>query len=153
VATRVQPRPEHLYDVDFYAWTRAQADHLRNGRWSELDLVHLTEEVEDLGDALKRSVRHRIRTIMEHLLKLQHSPAQEPRASWRATVRTQRVRVRDGLKASLRREVESELPELYADARGLAEGALRDYGEHAAADALPPTCPYTLDQITGDWLP
>jgi hypothetical protein len=35
----------------------------------------------------------------------------------------------------------------------LAEGALRDHGEHAAADALPATCPYSLDQITSDWLP
>jgi hypothetical protein len=30
---------------------------------------------------------------------------------------------------------------------------LRKHGEAAAADALPATCPYTLDQITGDWLP
>jgi hypothetical protein len=31
---------------------------------------------------------------------------------------------------------------------------LRQHGERAAAaDALPATCPYTLDQITGDWLP
>jgi hypothetical protein len=45
------------------------------------------------------------------------------------------------------------LPELYARARHDAEGALRDHGEQDAADALPVTCPYTLDQITGDWLP
>jgi hypothetical protein len=30
---------------------------------------------------------------------------------------------------------------------------MRDHGEDAAADALPKTCPYTADQITGDWLP
>ena len=29
----------------------------------------------------------------------------------------------------------------------------RVYGETAAADALPETCPYTRDQIAGDWLP
>jgi hypothetical protein len=106
-----------------------------------------------LGDALKRSVRNRLRTIMEHLLKLQHSPAHDPRPAWRATIRTQRVKLRDGLKASIRREVEAELPELYADARALADGALRDHGGAAAADSLPATCPYSLDQITGDWLP
>lgn len=153
MATRIKPSSGHLYEEDFYAWCRAQADLLRSGRLSELDLGHLTEEVDDLADALKRSVRNRIRTIVEHLLKLQHSPAHDPRAGWRATVRTQRIKLRDGLTASLRPEVENELAELYADARGLAEGALRDHGEHAAADALPATCPYTLDQITGDWLP
>jgi hypothetical protein len=42
---------------------------------------------------------------------------------------------------------------LYDGARGLAEGAFRDHGEHAAADALPATCPYSFDQLTGSWLP
>jgi hypothetical protein len=35
----------------------------------------------------------------------------------------------------------------------LADDALRDHGEHAAADALPNTCPYSRDQIISDWLP
>ena len=30
---------------------------------------------------------------------------------------------------------------------------LRDHGEDAAADALPESCPYTVEQITGDWWP
>jgi uncharacterized protein DUF29 len=152
MATRIKSPPKPLYEEDFYAWSKAQAGLLRAGRYAELDLEHLIEEVDDLGDALKRSVRNRLRTIMEHLLKLQHSPAQDPRSAWRATVRTQRIRLRDGLKASIRREVGSELAELYADARALAEGALRDHGELAAA-ALPATCPYSLDQISSDWLP
>jgi Domain of unknown function DUF29 len=79
--------------------------------------------------------------------------AQEPRAGWRASIRAQRVRLRDALTPSLRREIESELAELYRDARGLAEGALRDHDEDGAADALPAACPYSLEQITGDWLP
>ena len=153
MATRIKSRPNARYEEDFYAWCRAQVELLRSGRVSELDLEHLTDEVEDLAHALKRSVRNRIRTIIEHLLKLECSPARDPRPGWRATVRTQRVRLRDALTPALRREIEDELPELYADARALAEGALRDHGEDAAADALPATCLYTLDQITGDWLP
>lgn len=54
---------------------------------------------------------------------------------------------------SLRPEIEDELAELYADARALAEGALRDHGETKAAEALPATCPYSLDRVTSDWLP
>jgi hypothetical protein len=38
-------------------------------------------------------------------------------------------------------------------ARDEAAAGMRDYGEHDAADALPTTCPYTLDQITGGWWP
>jgi hypothetical protein len=153
MATRIKPKADNLYEQDLYAWSRAQADLLRAGRFAELDLEHLIDEIEDVGGALKRSVRNRIRTIIEHLLKLEHSPATEPRAGWRATVRSQRVRLRDVLTTTLRREAESELAALYTDARGLAEGGLRDHGEHAAADTLPETCPYNLDQIASDWLP
>ena len=153
MATRVRARSSELYEQDVYAWSKAQAELLRAGRFAELDLGHLIEEIEDVGGALKRSVRKRIRTIVEHLLKLERSPAAEPRAGWRATLRTQRVRLHDALTPTLRREAESELAQLYEEARGLAEGALRDHGETAAADALPATCPYSLDQITGVWLP
>jgi hypothetical protein len=153
MATRLNTRASDLYERDIYAWSKAQADLLRAGRFADLDLEHLIEEVADLGESLKRSVRNRVRTIIEHLLKLEYSPAQDPQAGWRATVRTQRVRLRDALTPALQPEVENDLGRLYEDARGLAEGALRDHGEHAAADALPVSCPYSFDQITGDWLP
>jgi hypothetical protein len=86
--TRVRTPSSDLYEQDFYAWAREQATLLRAGRFEELDLAHLTEEVDDLGDSLYRSVRSRIRTIIEHLLKLQHSPAAEPRGLWLDTVHT-----------------------------------------------------------------
>ena len=153
MATRVRTRGSDLYEQDFYAWAREQATLLRAGRFEELDLAHLTQEVDDLGEALYRSVRSRIRTIIEHLLKLQHSPAAEPRGLWLDTVHTQRADLEDDLTASLRRRLRSELPKQYVRARAAAARSLRRYGETAAADALPETCPYTLDQIAGDWLP
>jgi hypothetical protein len=153
MATRLKARASDLYEQDIYAWSKAQADLLRAERFADLDLEHLIEEVADLGESLKRSVRNRVRTIIEHLLKLEYSPAQDTQAGGRATVRRQRVRLRDALTPALQPEVENDLARLYEDARGLAEGALRDHGEHAAADALPVSCPYSFDQITGDWLP
>ena len=153
MATRIKPAPKELYEDDFYVWSQRQAELLRARRYDELDLEHLIEEVEDLGGALKRSVRSRVRTIIEHLLKLQHSPAVDLRPGWRDTVRTQRSDLLDDLTPTLRRELEEELEQLYARARQQTEGSLRDHGEHAAADALPQTCPYTADQITSDWLP
>jgi hypothetical protein len=109
--------------------------------------------VDDLGESLRRSVRSRIRTIIEHLLKLEHAPARDPRAGWYDTVLGQRSDLADELTASIRREVESALPDLYDRARQNAAASLRKHGEDAAAVALPPICPYALDQITGDWLP
>jgi hypothetical protein len=153
MATRVRTRSSDLYEQDFYAWAREQATLLRAGRYDELDLEHLSEEIEDLGGSLYRSVRSRIRTIIEHLLKLEHSPAAEPRGLWRDTIHAQRADLEDDLSASLRRRLQSELPKQYARARAAAARSLRRYGESAAADALPTTCPYTFDQIVGDWLP
>ena len=152
MATQIKPAKD-LYEEDLYLWSQAQAALLRAGRFDELDLENLIEEVEDVGGALRRSVRNRAMTIMVHLLKLQHSPSPEPRVGWRDTIRTQRTRLSTDLTPTLRRVLATDLADLYDRARHDADGSLRDHGEHAAADALPLACPYTLDQITGDWLP
>jgi hypothetical protein len=153
MATQVKPKPSVLYDEDFYAWSRQQADLLRAGSFPELDLDHLIEEVDDLGGALKRSVRSRIGTIIEHLLKLGHSPAQDPRGGWYDTIITQRRDLAEELTPSIRREIEPELARLYDRARTDTATSLRLRGEANAADALPADCPYSLEQITGDWWP
>ena len=153
MATRITQPAEDLYERDFYAWSRRQAELLRAGRFSDLDLGRLAEEVEDSGETVYRSVRSRVRTIVEHLLKLEHSPASEPKRGWRETVRTQRADLDEDLTAALRPRIEAGLPGFYGKARRDAAAALRDYGEPAAADALPGSCPYTLDQIISEWLP
>jgi Domain of unknown function DUF29 len=151
--TRIKPTTKDLYEEDFYVWTERQAELLRARRFDELDLENLIGEVAELGEAVKKSVRSRVRTILEHLLKLQHSPALDSRPGWGETVRTQRDDLSDDLTPVLRRLLEQEIDSLYAQARNRAEGSLRDHGENAAADSLPETCPYALDQITGNWLP
>ena len=153
MATKVEPTRERLHDEDFYAWTREQAALLRARRYGALDLDHLIDAVEELGDMQREAVLSNARVVLEHLLKLAHSPAQDPRASWRATVREHRARLELGLTPRLRQALQDELPRVYAIARRNADGALRDHGEHASADALPAACPYTLDQITADWWP
>jgi hypothetical protein len=153
MATQVTHPTKDLYEQDFYAWSRRQAELLRLQRFADLDLAHLVEEVEDLGESIYRSVRSRVRTIIEHLLKLEHSLASEPKRGWRETIRTQRADLDEDLTAALRPRIEAGLPRFYAKARRDADAALRDYGEPAAADALPPTCPYILDRIVSDWLP
>jgi uncharacterized protein DUF29 len=153
MATRIKAEPSGLYERDVYAWSKEQAALLRGRRYADLDLEHLIEEIEDVGGSLYREVRSRVRMIIEHLLKLEHSEATEPRAGWERTVRTQRADLTDDLTPSLRPRIEANLARFYETARIEAAAALRHHGETAAADALPATCPYTLDQITGDWLP
>jgi hypothetical protein len=51
MATRVRTRSPALYEQDFYAWVREQATMLHAGRFDELDLAHLTQAVDDLGES------------------------------------------------------------------------------------------------------
>jgi hypothetical protein len=54
----------------------------------------------------------------------------------------------------LRRDLRRNLPRLYDQARRNAEGALRAYGEHSAADRLPLECPYRFaDLLRHGWYP
>ena len=40
-----------LYDTDFVEWTAHNAELLRHGRFEELDLEHVAEEIEDFRKA------------------------------------------------------------------------------------------------------
>jgi hypothetical protein len=153
MATKVEAAGGRSYEDDFYAWTREQAALLRARRFGALDLDHLTLAILEAGDMQREAALGNARVVIEHLLKLAHSPAKDPRNGWRATVREHRARLELGLTPTLRQALQDELPRVYAIARRNAEGALRDHGEPAAADALPALCPYTLDQLTADWWP
>jgi hypothetical protein len=152
MATRPRPNAD-LYEEDFYVWTEVQADLLRARRFDALDLENLIEEIEGLGDAKKSAVLSNATVIVEHLLKLQYSPAQDPRSGWIDSVLEHRNRLEFDLTPRLRQILQDELARVYAIARRTAERRLRVHGEDAAAAALPATCPYTPDQITGDWWP
>ena len=153
MATKVKSGSAGLHASDPYLWARAQSEALRAGRLGDLDLENLAEEVEGLAVATRSAVRSRTRTVIEHLLKLQHSPALDPRHGWRRTVRVQRSELRDELTPTLRRQLEDDLAELFRDGRENAGDDLQGHGEPAAADALPRDCPYSLAQILSDWLP
>jgi Domain of unknown function DUF29 len=153
MATRIKPAPNELYEEDFYVWTQRQAELLRARRFEDLDLEHLVEEVAELGDTKLSAVLNNARVVMEHLLKVQHSPAIDPRNGWRATVLERRSRLEVELTPRLAQVMEAELPRMYRRARRSASVSMRDHGEHEAADALPEACPYTADQLIGDCLP
>jgi hypothetical protein len=93
-----------------------------------------------------------MRRLLEHLLKLQHSTADAPRAGWRRSVVDARIELADDLTPSLRREVEADLATLYTAARDQAAEALAAHGEDA--QDLPEQCPWTLDDLlTRGWFP
>ena len=140
------------YDLDFYSWALEQAELLRSGRLSEADLEHIAEEIEDLSKRERRSLVSHVRIVIEHLMKLQASPAVQPRAGWRETVRRVREDIEDALEdsPSLRRELAAIIDRETNRARRQVADALAERGE--ARDALPGLV-YDESQILGPWMP
>jgi Domain of unknown function DUF29 len=151
-------RPDQLYKDDFYAWTRDQAAALRRlaeQRWNgPLDLLHLAEEVEDLGSEQQWAGESQLERVIEHLLKLEHSASPAPRRQWMTSVVDARGEIEHRITTTIRREVEPALSNRYRRARRKAELALLDHGEKDAAGALPADCPYLFDELIADeWWP
>jgi hypothetical protein len=148
---------DHLYEKDFFAWPRQQAKELRRfARLRQnlpLDLRHIAGEIADWGTSQRDSLRSWARRIIEHLLLLEHSRAGEPRRGGVEEVLNFRSEIEDRLSATLRRDLRRQLPRLFARARRDVEEKLALYGEAELAAGLPKHCPYTLDQILGDFWP
>ncbi|MBV8093162.1 MAG: DUF29 domain-containing protein [Acetobacteraceae bacterium] len=140
------------YDDDVYAWAAVQAALLRAGRLAEADIANIAEELDDVGKSQRLALASHVATVIEHLMKLQASPAIEPRAGWRSTIRRSRHRIEKLLQASpsLRRELPSIVNEETEPARQLAAASLADHGE--PADQLPGLV-YDESQVLGSWMP
>jgi hypothetical protein len=141
-----------LYEADFPVWAKRQAELLRAGRFEELDLDHLVEEVADLGVSERHAVLNRTRVILEHFLKLEYSPAKDPRRGWIEEIITQRLDLEMVLTPSLQRDLTDEFQAVYARARrGAAKGLRPDRVEERL---LPKVSPYSVTQVLDpDWLP
>jgi len=128
---------------------------LETERWNgPLDLPRLAEEVEDLGSGQRHAVESQLERTIQHLLKLEHSPAQAPRAGWLNSVDEARGEIGRRLTRRMRREVEPELGKLYARARRVARRDLLAYDEREVADTLPAENPYPLDRLIDEgWYP
>jgi hypothetical protein len=150
------PRKGPDYDDDFYAWTQHQAAVLRDMPVADnrFDREHVAEEIEDLGKSERDTVRSQVRRIIEHFLKLQFSPATEPRYGWMESIVDARQTLFDKITPTLRREIERELGKLYRDGRKRVAMGMTHHGEAEFADRLPGECPYKLDDVCrDDWYP
>ena len=107
-----------LYETDFFAWSRQQADLLRSGKLSQADLEHIAEEIESLGRTEKRELISRLTVLLLHLLKWRFQPEKRS-PSWEASIRVQRNRLVDHLEdnPSLRPLLPRALESAYRDAR------------------------------------
>lgn len=109
------------YKTDFYAWTQETAALLKQGRFNEVDMAALIEEIEDMGASKERELESRLMTLLMHLLKWQYQPTHQG-FSWRQTIENQRERIKRRLKKtpSLKPKLIEITEDAYLDAIGEA---------------------------------
>jgi hypothetical protein len=147
------------YDTDILIWSEHQAELLRRRAAGELineadlDWPNIAEEIEALGKSDRRELRNRIATLLDHLIRLQASPATDPRAGWRKTVREQRRGIQTLLadSPSLRSTVPDVIEAELNGAREEAMASLADNNELSRINIAGLT--FTEDQVLGAWLP
>jgi Domain of unknown function DUF29 len=147
------------YGTDVLAWSEEQAALLRRRAAGELvndsalDWPNIAEEIESVGISERYRIQSHIGTVIEHLIKLQASPAIDPRNGWKTTVRNARRGIERSLKSSpsLRREVAEMIAEETSAAKQDVEATLKDYGEQSVVpiDGLT----FTEEQVLGPWFP
>jgi Domain of unknown function DUF29 len=148
-----------LYDDDAVLWSERQADLLRRRARGELandadlDWLNIAEEIDARGRSERSALASHIRIIIEHLTKLDASPATNPRASWQETVLRARADIEELLEASpsLKGSQDKVVEREHSRALRLAAAALATYGgtPRVPLDGLR----YSTDQVLGPWLP
>ncbi|MEM8611121.1 MAG: DUF29 domain-containing protein [Cyanobacteria bacterium P01_H01_bin.105] len=92
----MSPLPQNLsaslYETDFYAWSQHQAQLMRQGRWHQVDIANVIEEIESLGQQQRHELRNRLAILLAHLLKWEYQSEKWSR-SWLATIKIQRLDV------------------------------------------------------------
>ncbi|NJO54970.1 MAG: DUF29 domain-containing protein [Bacteroidales bacterium] len=131
------------YDDDAYGWAFEQAALLRAGRWSDLDIEHLADEIESVGRTEADKLESALRLVLMHLLKWDYQPEKRTR-SWTITIANQRDRATKFLQEN--RSLKPRLGDIIADAYRLAR---REASGETDLDLsiFPETCPWSFDDI------
>lgn len=143
-----------IYDTDYNAWAKRNAELLRQGKFEQADMLHLIEELEGMGNSHKNEILSRLRVLLAHLLKWQYQLSQLTElwekfsgSSWRGTLIEQRAQIaatleeNPGLKPYLAELVQKAYPvavKIAAEETGLPK------------NTFPKQCPYTVQQILAD---
>ena len=138
------------YDHDFYAWALHNAKLLGARRFSEIDIKHIVEELEDVGKSERRTLESHIRNLLLHLLKWQYQPHLRG-SSWRQSIRNARIAVNKITKdsPSLKPLITLLMLDEYQNAKADAvdETGLRE-------EIFPRACPYEeTDLLRHDFWP
>jgi len=145
------------YETDIALWADRQGHLLRRRAAgdlvndAELDWPNIAEEIETLGRSERSALRSHIATVIEHLIKLQASPAADPRNGWMASIDRAREDIAISLKdsPSLRPALAGMIADESRRSARLVARSLARFGEQPRVDIN--TLTFTEDQVLGDW--
>ncbi|MGV0108311.1 DUF29 domain-containing protein [Nostoc sp. DSM 114160] len=133
-----------LYNQDFLVWTQQQAECLKKGRWAELDVEHLVEELEALGRSEQKELGSYLQVLLMYLLKCQYQPRKTK--SWVNTISNCQNQIQDCLEdtPSLQRLLENWewIQKYYRRARRDAVNETQK-----PIETFPLECPFTMEQL------
>jgi len=131
------------YEVDFNAWSLAQADLLRKKDFDNIDYEHLIEEIENLSVSDKRSLVSHLKNLLMHKLKEKYQPERMGK-SWNRSIGNAQTIMPLILEEnpSLRNYLNDTFHKVYKDAR---KDAAKETG--IKLSVFPETCPWTIEEI------
>lgn len=135
-----------LHDKDFYAWTKETAQLLKDGKVSEVDIMNIAEEIEDMGNSEKRAVVSQLSRLIAHLLKWKYQSGLRGN-SWKTSINGARLQLSYFLESSKLLKKESEENFIKAYKLGI-QWASSDTG--IEVKNFPADCPFTLEQCLNE---
>lgn len=128
---------------DYYRWAKEQAALIRAGRFAEVDIENVAEEIDDVAKSEMRAFRSNIESILVHVLKWQYQPTRRCR-SWELSIIEHRHRVDETILDSA--SIAAQWDEVVGRAYRLARlRAARETGMPLLN--LPEECPYDRKEI------
>ncbi len=140
-----------LYEKDFNLWLLRTIEQLRAGKFDEIDLENLIEEMESMGRSERRALESLLIRLLEHLLKLTYWESERFRCQrgWGKEIRNFRFSIQKILKdsPSLKPYIKEVFNECYQQAR-------LNFIDDSEIEDLPLSVTWTAEQVIDpDWLP
>ncbi|MBD2134944.1 DUF29 domain-containing protein [Sphaerospermopsis sp. FACHB-1094] len=143
---------QQLYKIDDYEWLLTNIELLKQGKFNDVDLENLIEELADLGNEKKNAVKSLLEQVIRHLLLLQYwtEEIENNGHHWQSEILGFRYQLEDRLTTNLRNFLADELDHIYQRALKYVQVKTKFKVD------FPSECPYTLEQLLdvdflGNW--
>ncbi|CAN1209416.1 DUF29 domain-containing protein [Tumidithrix helvetica PCC 7403] len=134
--------PTTLYDLDYCLWVERTIQLLREGKFSDVDIPNLLEELDDMSGSQRDALESNLAIILMHLLKYAYQKERRSN-SWRYTLVEHRQRIERAFRRSpsLKRYYQEVFEDCYKNARQLAAAETG-----LEISVFPEICPFTQEQ-------